>query len=589
MSRHNRLISRRRGRSRVDALEPRILLSALPAPDHIVVVIEENHSYEDVIGNPEMPYINALAQQGASFTSAYSLFHPSQPNYLAIFSGSNQEVYDNLQYDFFGVPNLASQLIAAGKTFVGYAEDLPEVGSTIWTMGKYDRRHNPWVDFDNVPPTSNRPFGDFPTDYSSLPTVSFVVPNEDHNSHDGPLADADQWLQTNLDGYAQWAKTHNSLLIVTWDEGQLVPPFSQRIATIFCGANVQPGAFSAGITHYNMLRTIEEFYGLTPLANAADALPIDYAHRLSSPDLTSTSDSGFDRSDDVTNAFSPTFTGVAPAGAQVRILSDGVEVGGGVASNAGAYSITLGRLPEGVHEIQAVEDIPGFLADRSDPLMLTIDRTGPKVTQVQFNGHPSSANIRRIGINFDEVVAVALPQLILHNDSTGRNVNAFKMSLIYNPQDHHAAWYFPGLPSGMLENGNYTAILSAAVADLAGNPLDGDGNGIVGDAKIFRFFQLRGDANADRVIDQADFKMLYASYGILAPDAPADFNGDGRVTFSDFQILELSFGQTLPLAASEEQAAVTRLKSVLRSSPIPVRPPPFAKKRLSRPRINSNG
>jgi hypothetical protein len=580
--RHNSPASRARGRSHIDALEPRVLLSAVPAPDHIVVVIEENHSYEDVIGNPEMPYINTLAQQGASFTSAYSLFHPSQPNYLAIFSGSNQEVYDNLQYDFFGVPNLASQLIAAGKTFVGYAEDLPEVGSTVWTMGKYDRRHNPWVDFDNVPPTSNRPFSDFPTDYSSLPTVSFVVPNEDHNSHDGPPADADQWLKANLDGYVQWAKTHNSLLIVTWDEGQLVPPFSQRIATIFYGANVQPGAFSAGITHYNILRTIEDFYGLTPLANAAGALPIDYGHRLAPPDMISTSDSGFDPSDDITNAWTPTFIGLAPPGAPVKILSDGVEVGSGVGDNAGAYSITVGLLPEGVHEIQAIEDIPGFLADRSDPLTVTIDRTGPKVTQVQFNGHPSSANIRRLGINFDEVVAVALPQLILHNDSTGKNVNVFKMSLIYNPQNHQAAWYFPGLPWGMLENGNYTATLSAAVADLAGNPLDGNGDGISGDAKIFRFFQLMGDANADRVIDQADFKMLYASFGVVASDASADFNGDGKVAFSDFQILELSFGQALPLAAPEEQAPVSRVKSVLKSAPVPVRPPPFAKKRLSR-------
>ena len=582
MFRHNHPAKPKREKCCIDALEGRVFLSAVPAPDHVVVVIEENHSFEDVIGSPEMPYVNSLAQQGALFTNAYAMFRPSQPNYLALFSGSNQEVLDNLPHDFVGVPNLGSQLIAAGKSFVGYAEDLPEVGSTIWTWGKYDRRHNPWVDFDNVPPDSNRPFSDFPSDYSTLPTVSFVVPNEDHNSHDGPLADADQWLQTNLDGYAQWAKTHNSLLIVTWDEGQVIPPFSQRIATIFYGANVQQGAFSAGITHYNILRTIEDFYGLTPLANAADALPIDYGHRLLPPDLSSVSDSGFDRSDDITNALTPTFTGVAPAGSKLKILSDGIDVGSGVANNAGAYSITVGLLPEGVHQIQVAQDIPGFLVDRSDPLTVTIDRTGPTVTQVQFNGHPASANVRRIGLTFDEVVAVALPQLILHNDSTGKNVAFSKMSMIYNSQDRQADWYFPGLPLGMLENGNYTAILSAAVADLAGNPLDGDGNGIFGDAKIFRFFQLKGDANADHVIDQADFKMLYASYGAVAPDAPADFNGDGRVAFADFQILELSFGQTLPVAASEESARVKPAKSILRSPPAPVRPPLFAKKRLSR-------
>ena len=60
----------------------------LPKPDHVVIVMEENHSYADILGSASAPYINALASQGASFTDSHAITHPSEPNYLALFSGS---------------------------------------------------------------------------------------------------------------------------------------------------------------------------------------------------------------------------------------------------------------------------------------------------------------------------------------------------------------------------------------------------------------------------------------------------------------------------------------------------------------------
>src|SRR5437773_1264503 len=73
----------------VEALDARLLLSAVPTPDHIVIAIEENHAYSQIIGSPYAPYINSLAQQGAVFTQSYGIEHPSQTNYLDLFSGSN--------------------------------------------------------------------------------------------------------------------------------------------------------------------------------------------------------------------------------------------------------------------------------------------------------------------------------------------------------------------------------------------------------------------------------------------------------------------------------------------------------------------
>ena len=188
-------------------------------PDHVVIVVMENKRYDAVIGHAQTPYISELAKQGANFSNAYGETHPSQPNYLAFFSGSTQGVSDNrCKHSFTAVPNLATQLLQTGRSFTGYAEGLPSVGWTGCSRGQYVRRHNPWVNFTDVPATSNRPMRDFPTDFSRLPTVSFIVPGLCHDMHDCPKANADTWLRTALGGYLAWANTHNSVLILTFDE-----------------------------------------------------------------------------------------------------------------------------------------------------------------------------------------------------------------------------------------------------------------------------------------------------------------------------------------------------------------------------------
>lgn len=253
----------------------------LPRPDHIVLVIEENHSYREVIGSPAAPYINSLARQGAVFTQSFGLTHPSQPNYLALFSGSMQGVADNSCPHTFTTPNLGSTLATAGLTFHGYSEDLPFVGSTACTTGTYARRHNPWSNWQestahSVPAASNMPFTSFPADFATLPTVSIVIPNVRHDMHDGVDPDririADQWLRQHLDSYVQWAMTHHSLLILTWDEDDRTE--NNRVPTIFIGSMVRPGFYNEKITHSNVLRTIEDLYGLPHPGASAGVSPI---------------------------------------------------------------------------------------------------------------------------------------------------------------------------------------------------------------------------------------------------------------------------------------------------------------------------
>ncbi|MFV8317479.1 alkaline phosphatase family protein [Mycobacterium sp. 23] len=253
---------------------PRMALAAatLPSYAHVVVVIEENRSQANIIGNKAAPWINALAAGGAMMAQSFAETHPSEPNYLALFAGTTFGLTkDSCPVDVGAQPNLASELLASGHTFGGYSEDLPAVGSTACSAGKYARKHVPWVNFSNVPATVSVPFSAFPApgNYASLPTVSFVIPNNDNNMHDGSIAQGDAWLNSRMSAYANWARANNSLLILTWDEDDGGP--RNQIPTVFYGAHVQPGSYNETISHYNVLSTLEEMYGLPKTGYAATA------------------------------------------------------------------------------------------------------------------------------------------------------------------------------------------------------------------------------------------------------------------------------------------------------------------------------
>jgi acid phosphatase len=244
------------------------LSGELPKPDHIVIVIEENKSFSQIIGNRDAPYINELAKRGALFTQSYGITHPSQPNYLALFTGSTRGISSNAcPLDLSG-DNLASQLIAKGLSFVSYAESMPQAGYEGCIWGAYMRKHNPVANWKELA-ALNQPFNAFPADYSQLPTVAFVIPDQRNDMHDGSIAQGDAWLKKNIEGYAQWAMTHNSLLVVTWDEDD--GSSDNRVATIFVGAMVKPGQYKQRIDHYGLLRMVEEMHGLPFLGESASA------------------------------------------------------------------------------------------------------------------------------------------------------------------------------------------------------------------------------------------------------------------------------------------------------------------------------
>jgi phosphatidylinositol-3-phosphatase len=264
--------SRRTPSSTPSASPTKTALSNVPRFAHIVVVVLENHPYGELIGTSSTPFLTSLASAGAVLTQSYAITHPSEPNYLALFSGSTQGLSDDSCPHAFSGPNLGSSLLAAHDTFTGYSESLPSAGYTGCSAGAYARKHNPWVNYAALPAAVNQPMTAFPANFAQLPDLAFVVPNLNDDMHDGTIAEGDQWMKAHLSGYVSWMKTHNSLLIVTTDEDDR--SHANHITTIMVGAHVKPGTDNTRTNHYGVLRTLLDSFGLSAFAGAATAAPI---------------------------------------------------------------------------------------------------------------------------------------------------------------------------------------------------------------------------------------------------------------------------------------------------------------------------
>jgi acid phosphatase len=244
----------------------------LPRPAHVVVVIEENHTLAQVVESGDAPYLATVARSGALFTHAYGVTHPSQPNYFALFAGLTNVNGDGCPARGIprDAPNLASELLAAHLTFAAYSEALPSAGFLGCSAGTYARKHAPWTHFTNIPQRSHMPLDDL-TSFDALPTVTFIVPDVDDDMHDGTVKEADDWAHAHLTPLLKWAAAHDTLVVFTWDEGY---DKANSIPTMFVGPMVKPGRYPERIDHFNVLRTLEDLYGLTPTGEAARVAPI---------------------------------------------------------------------------------------------------------------------------------------------------------------------------------------------------------------------------------------------------------------------------------------------------------------------------
>jgi hypothetical protein len=246
---------------------------------HVVIVVLENEDGEAALKDP---YFNNLASQGALFTHFRGLFHNSYPNYLAMVGGRKFPVStwdSDFQMTFPAGPQAETQTIADRIPEArNYAENYPaERGPGVTSSGLYVRRHVPFASFpgtcgaehmvsvpEDVDAADHRFFLD--AEGEAFPRYAFYSPNLRNDGHDGGLRTASPWLKKFVERFGQTPAASSTLLVVTYDESA-GRGASNLICTVFLGPMVKPGVYDRPLNHYNVLRTIEDNFGVRPLAD----------------------------------------------------------------------------------------------------------------------------------------------------------------------------------------------------------------------------------------------------------------------------------------------------------------------------------
>jgi phosphatidylinositol-3-phosphatase len=261
------------------------LFAQVPTSKHIVVVVEENHSYSSVIGSSSMPYLNSLASKYTTATNYYANTHPSIGNYFMLTTG--QIITNNDSYSgTVSSDNIVRRILTAGKTWKSYAESIPYTGYTGGDSGRYCKHHNPFAYFTDVVKSSNQrqnltSFTQFKTDRANgqLPDFSFVVPNKCNDAHDCSLSTADSWLKTNIApllSTAAFQSGGDGILVVLFDESKESDTShgGGHVAAVVVGPKVKRGyKLTTFYQHQSALKTALKALGITTYPSASSAAP----------------------------------------------------------------------------------------------------------------------------------------------------------------------------------------------------------------------------------------------------------------------------------------------------------------------------
>jgi acid phosphatase len=256
---------------------------------HVFIVVEENANYSDVIANPAMPYLNSLANQYGLATNYFANAHPSSPNYFELTTGQTLaplSLTDAVTPHNFPVDanNVVRDLLAAGKTWKSYAEDIPSVGYAGGDSGRYAVRHNPLAYFTDVQNDAKQvqnlvPFSQLAADLNAgnLPNYSFIVPNLCNDAHDCALSSADAWLKNNIDPLIHSPQFQtDGLLVIAFDEADTLDLTSGggHVAVVVVSPLGKRAYKSiAFYQHQSVLRLMLEGLGVTKLPGDAASAP----------------------------------------------------------------------------------------------------------------------------------------------------------------------------------------------------------------------------------------------------------------------------------------------------------------------------
>jgi phosphatidylinositol-3-phosphatase len=263
----------------LDALPGDRAAARIPPFTKVAVLFLENRGYDQIIGSPQAPYLNRVAERGALATDYYALAHPSLPNYLAVTTGSTQGITSDCNSCDNSAMSLPGQLTGSDIPWKAYFESIPSPGFPGKGVGDYSKHYNPFAYSEQVGEGAVARkhvvgFGALRNDLrrGSLPRVSWITPDLLHDGHNGSVRASDRSVSGLVPRIVR-ALGPDGVLFITWDEAQgLTGPAGGRVALIATGPGARHHArANAPANHYSLLATLEGGLGLPRLGHAASA------------------------------------------------------------------------------------------------------------------------------------------------------------------------------------------------------------------------------------------------------------------------------------------------------------------------------
>jgi len=258
----------------------------LPNFSHVFLIVMENEESTGVMGNNAAAYINTLATGHGLATQYFAVSHPSLPNYLALTAGSTFGIASDCTGCYVNATNIADQVESSGRSWKAYLESMPS-SCYVGDAYPYMQKHNPFIYYNDVRTNPARcaehvvPFTQLSTDLvnGTVPNLAWITPNMCNDMHDCSIATGDAWLANVVPGIlASSAFQNGGVLFITWDEGESSAgccgnAAGGQVATLVIAPNGVAGFRSTiAETHYSLLRTIEDAWGLSALGQAASAV-----------------------------------------------------------------------------------------------------------------------------------------------------------------------------------------------------------------------------------------------------------------------------------------------------------------------------
>jgi subtilisin family serine protease len=253
------------------------------------------------------------------------------------------------------------------------------------------------------------------------------------------------------------------------------------------------------------------------------------------PDLQTASDSGFSTTDNITNDTTPTFSGLAAPNVTVRLHADGAQVGTTTSASDGTWTITSNALTNGTREMYVTVFNGTATSAASPSLFVKIDTIAPVASSGNF---PFAAAPQRTTFNFNEpmVGAFEVDDVTVTNITGDDQVIPTDQLSIVHSANNQVEIRFPGVPSGLIRDGDYRVEVLAT--DAAGNAM--------ATPYTYTFFIMYGDADRDRDADIADFAIMAGNFNSSPRNfGQGDFNLNGAVEIGDFALLAARFNTTL--------------------------------------------